>query len=174
MDAPILQPAIVRQFGNMQVQKPVMPDGSNDFLAGSFVKISGANIAACATDDVVCYGWCPDKSHAATEYPPDAPFGENHWPFSPADNAEFEINISSGAGTTFGEANAAPQRSDVSIGSNYGIIRAASGPHTGKQFLASDETTATLFTVVGWVEGTAATDYNARVRVKIIPTKIQG
>lgn len=175
MDAPLLQPAIVRQFGNMQVQKPPVSDGSNDFLAGSFVKLSSGNLAACATDDVVCYGWCPDKSHAPTDMPPEALYGENHWPFSPDDNAEFEINITSGAGT-FGQANSAPQRSAVSIGSSYGILRMTSGVHNGKQFLAADDTTNTLFTVVGWVDGVngAADTYNPRVRVKVIKSKIQG
>lgn len=175
MDAIIRQPAIVRQFGNMQVQKPPLSDASNDFLAGSFVKIASGALAACVTDDLVCYGWCPDRSKAPTELPPEAPFGENHYPFSPSDNAEFEINITNGAGT-IGEAGGAPQRAAVAIGSSYGILRLTSGAHIGKQMLAADDTTNTLFTVVGFVDGEqgSATIYNPRVRVKVIQSKIQG
>lgn len=174
MDAPILMPDLVRQFGNMFVQKPIASDGANTFKAGAFVYLVAGVLTLVPSDGVLVYGQTPDKSHAATEYPPEAIFGENHWVFSPLD-AEFEINVGvvTAGALVVGEAGNAAQVEDVVLGGAYGIATATSGAHAGFQFLDPTETAATLFIVTGFVDNVTSTAYNGRVRVKIIPSKVQ-
>lgn len=180
---PLLMPDLVRQFGNMNVQKPPVTDGSNTFLAKALVYIASGALAVIPTDGVLCYGQTPDKSHTATELPPEIlprPVGEGelHYPFSPLD-AEFEINLAELSSNAPVTGASAATLADVEVGVAYGISTATSGPYAGMQFLTPSETTATLFIVTskdvlapnGQVQ--AADDYNPRVRVKIIPAKIQ-
>lgn len=175
MDAKIFMPDLTRQLGNMNVQKPPVSDGANSFLAYALVYITAGALAVVPTAGVLCYGQTPDKSHTATEGQPDAPFGQNHYPFDPR-LAEFEINIGHADGTDVhvGAAGSAKQRSDVSIGTKYGILTPTTGTYAGVNFLDPTNTTDDFFEVVGFVDGTAATDYNPRVRAKLIEAVIQG
>lgn len=180
---PLLAVELTRQLGNMNVQKPPITDGGNTFLAKALVYITAGALAAIPSDGVLCYGQTPDKSHTATELPPEIlprPVGEGelHYPFSPLE-AEFEINL---AVVTAGEpvvGATAQTLAAVAVGTQYGIAIATSGVHAGKQFLDPTETTALLFQVVAKdlpaPDGLpqASDDYNPRVRVKIIPSKIQ-
>lgn len=179
---PLLLPELVRQFGNMNVQKPPVTDGGNTFLAKALVYITAGALAAIPTDGVLCYGQTPDKSHTATELPPEIlprPIGEGelHYPLSLLD-AEFEINLAALSANAPVMGATAQTLAAVAIGGVYGIATATSGPYAGFQFLDPTEVTATLFQVVAIPanpDGTpqATDDYNPRVRVKIIPAKIQ-
>jgi hypothetical protein len=174
MDRPILVPELVRQFGNMFVQKPIASDSSNTFKAGSLVTLTAGVLVLVATDGVLVYGQTPDISHAATESVPQALFGENHWVFSPLD-AEFEINVGhlSSNALVVGAANSAKTPGDVVLGGQYAIATATSGAYAGFQVLDTTDTTNKLFVVTGFVDGVASTDANGRVRVKILPSCIQ-
>lgn len=166
---PISQPELVRQFGNLNVQRGVMSDGASEFLAKSLVYITAGVIAAVPTAGVLVYGWCADKSRLATDPVPEAIFGENHWPFS-LNDAEIEINITNDAEEV---GAAGPQLSSVAIGTAYGLVRLAAGADIGKQCLNVEDVTTTLLVVTGIPDGQALTDRNGRVRCKVIPSKIQ-
>lgn len=169
--APIIMPELKRQFGNMNVQRPPVSDSTNTFLARSFVYLSSGVLAVIASDGVLCYGQTPDASHLVTDQFLTAPFGENHYVFSPLD-AEFEINVGVAA-TALVIGASAQQPSAVTIGGQYGIDTATTGAYAGYQFLDPTDTTNKLFEVVGFVDGVLTDDYNGRVRVKIIPSTIQ-
>lgn len=182
MQIPLRMPDLIKQFGNMNVQKPPITDGSNTFLAQALVYITSAALAAIPTAGVLCYGQTPDKSHTSTERAPDIlprPTGEGelHYPFSPLD-AEFEINIAALSANAPVIGASAKVLADVVVGTAYGIATATSGPYAGMQFLDPTETTNTLFIVTAIPakpdgSAQAAADFNPRVRVKIIPSKIQ-
>jgi len=171
-------PDLTRQFGNMNVMRPAVTDGSNTFRAYALLSLVAGVLTLIPSDGVLCYGQTPDKSHTSTEGPPEilprpAGEGENHYCFSPLD-AQFEINVGVvTAGVPVIGASAA-KPADVVIGGVYGIATATSGQYSGFQFLDPTETTATLFSVVSFVDQVLSDDYNGRVRVKIIPSKIQG
>lgn len=180
---PLLAVDLTRQFGNMNVQKPPITDGANTFIRNALVYITAGALAAIPADGVLCYGQTPDKSHTATEGPPDTlprglGEGELHYPFSPLD-AEFEINLAVVTAGVPVIGATAQTLAAVVVGGVYGITIATSGQYAGLQFLDPTETTATLFQVTaidlkapdGLAQ--AADDYNPRVRVKIIPSKIQ-
>lgn len=175
MDQPIIMPRLVRQFGNMQQQKPPISDGGNSFLAGSLVVISSAVLAAVATAGVLVYGWSPDESHTSTQKPPDVFFGENHYPFQLDENAEIELNVGtvSANALVVGQANSAVQRSAAVVGTSYGIARATTGTYSGYQVLDTSNTTNLFFVVTGYPDQSAAADYNGLVRAKIVPACLQ-
>lgn len=150
--------------------KPPIANGSNEFLAGSFVKRDGSLMAACVTDDVVCVGWSGGPSVASGERRPEK-YWQANYPLNP-DGTDFLINVTDSSGSV-GQASSAPQASAVTIGSSYGIYRWTSGPLEGVQALNKDETTDTLFQVTALGPNTAAADYNGLVRVRIIPSKVQ-
>lgn len=168
-------PRLVRQSGNMEIQKPPVSNGGNSFLAGSFVVISSSILAAVATAGVLCYGWVPDVSHLSTDQPPVTFYGQNHYPFNPSPGAEFELNVGtlSSNALVVGQANSAVQQSAAVIGTSYGIARATSGTYSGYQVLDTSNTTNLIFTVLGYPDNTLSTDYNGLVRVKLVAATIQ-
>ena len=171
--APILVPELTRQFGNMNVQKPIAPDASQTFRAGSLVYLVAGVLTLVPSDGVLLYGQTPDISHGPTEVPPQALFGENHYVFSPLD-AEFEINVGAVSAGSLVVGASAQVPSTAVIGTAYGIATiTTAGPLQGIQVLDLLEVTATLFTVVGFVDNVLPTDWNGRVRVKAIPSKVQ-
>lgn len=172
IQAPILMPELVRQWGNMNVQKPIVGDSTNTFKARALLTITAGVLVLIATDGVLIYGQTPDKSHAATEIPPDAFFGENHYVFSPLD-AEFEINVGALSSTAIVVGPSAAKPGDVVIGGQYAIATPTTGDWAGYQFLDPTDTTNKLFQVVGKVDGVNDSDQNGRVRVKIVPVCIQ-
>lgn len=170
--APILQPEMVRTAGNMFYQKPIAPDSTNTFKAGTLVYLVAGVLTLVPTDGVLVYGQTPDISHAATEIPPQALFGENHYVFSPLES-EIEINLGTLSGTAIVIGASAAKPADVVVGTQYGIAVPTTGTYAGIQFLDPTEVTALLFQVVGIPDGVLTDDQNGRVRVKIIPSKIQ-
>lgn len=169
MDTPISMPFLERRRDNLQIQKGVQPNhASTTFPARSFVRLTSGVLVPCATAAVLCYGWSIDRSHLATEMPPDALFGIYHWPFDLKDT-QFIMNITDGSGN-IGQANAAPQLSAAAIGTSYGIHRNAT---TGFQMLNVADTTTLFATVVAWYPNQASTDYNGKVIVEILPAVIQ-
>lgn len=175
MDSAIIQPDLVMTPGNMFIQKPVLGDSTNTFKAGALVTNTAGVLVLIATAGVLIYGQTPDISHTALETVPQAFNGENHWVFDPTGGI-IEINIGHANGTDvfIGIAGPAKQRSDVVIGGVYGILTPTTGVYAGVQFLDPTNTATTLFTVVGFIDNTLAVDYNCRVRVKPIASKIQG
>lgn len=181
MQIGLQMPSLVRQVGNLMTQRPIASDSSNTILKNAFVTLTAGVLVAVATDGVLLYGWMPDSSHLATDIPPTALFGENHWPFSPVE-AEFEINVAALSANAPVTGASAKTIADVVLGGVYAIATATSGVYAGFQFLDPTDTTNTLFQVTA-IPGLTdplmvpsfgvAGDYNPRVRVKIIPSKIQ-
>lgn len=171
--APIKRAELVRQVVNMNTMRPPVGDAANAFKANDLVKLSSGALVALATDDVLLWGQVLDKSKASTDVPPDSFFGENHYALDPH-GAEFEINIGHvGSTTDVTIGTSAKNPGDVTIGTSYGIWVPTTGTYAGIPFLDSTETTNTLFTVVGKVDGVLDSDANGRVRVAPIASKIQ-
>lgn len=167
MDTPIRMPFFERRRDNLHIQKAVQPNGATAFPARSFVKIAAGILVPCVTDDIVCYGWSPDSSHAATDVPPTALFGVNHWPFD-VNGALFVMNITNASGH-IGQAEGAPQLSAAVVGTAYGLYRNAGG----FQMLDVADTTNDFAKVVALYPNQALTDYNGLVIVELLPAVIQ-
>lgn len=167
MDTGIRMPFMERRRDNLHIQKSVQPNGATTFPANSFVKLAAGVLVPCVTADVVCYGWSPDQSHTETEQPPQALFGQNHWPFDPKD-AQFVMNITNDDGDV-GQANGAPQLSAAVVGTSYGLYRNADGV----QMLNVEDTTTLFARVVALYPNQALTDYNGLVIVELLPAVIQ-
>ena len=168
MDTPIRMPFFERRKDNLHIQKSVQPNGATAFPAHSFVYIASGILVPVLTAGVLCYGWSPDKSHAATDRPPDALYGVNHWPFDPS-QSQYVMNITDGTGH-IGQAAGAPQLSEAVVGTSYGLFRDANG----YQMLDVDNTTNLFAKVVALCPNQALTDYNGLVLVEILPAVIQG
>lgn len=185
MIAKILYPAVLRKNQNMFVQKPPVGDGGNTFPAGALVQIAAGVLVAVPSTTAglnhasqYVYGQTPDASKAAGLKPPDAFFGENHYVFDISD-CEIEMNITNAAGgvgdPTTNNGAAGPQLSAVTIGAAYGLKFGATNyadVHFVDLSKTVDDGTAgnnTVVRVVAIVEGQALTDYNGRVRVRILP-----
>jgi hypothetical protein len=169
MDTGIRMPFLERRRDNLHIQKAVQPNGATAFPARSFVKLAAGILVPCVTADVLCYGWTPDRSHAADEVPPQALYGQNHWPFDPND-AIFLMNITDAAGH-IGQASGAPQLAAAVVGTSYGLYRDGT---TGYQMLNVADTTTKFAKVVGYYPNQALTDYNGLVLVEVLPAVIQG
>ena|SRR5436190_3974067 len=168
MNTPIRMPFLERRRDNLHIQKGVQPNGATAFPAHSFVKLAAGILVPCVTADVVAYGWCPDASHAATDVPPTALFGQNHWPFA-LNDTQFVMNITDSSGH-IGQANGAPQLSAAVVGTAYGLYRDANG----YQMLDVANTTNLFAKVVQLYPNQALTDYNGLVIVEILPAVLQG
>lgn len=153
------------------------PDGVNTFLEDSFVVLTGGELVAVVSAGVLACGYCQDAAKASAAInPPDAPFGDRHFPHN-LDGMIFAISITNGAGA-FGVVAGAPVLAAVSVGTRYGIYRETAGVNIGMQFLNSANTTNLFFEVVekpaiwdGVKQG--ADMYNPIVFVKIVPAAIQ-
>jgi hypothetical protein len=168
MNTPIRMPFLERRRDNLHIQKGVQPNGATAFPAHSFVKLAAGILVPCVTADVVAYGWCPDASHAATDVPPTALFGQNHWPFA-LNDCQFVMNITDSSGN-IGQAAGAPQLSAAVVGTAYGLYRNANG----YQMLDVANTTNLFAKVVQLYPNQALTDYNGLVIVEILPAVLQG
>lgn len=177
MDRAIITPRIVGKSDGTRLVKVGgengYPDGSNTFLAGNFLVLSSGDLAALATDAVLAGAFATDDSKSSTTIdPPYALIGDKHFPFK-LNGVKFAISVTDDS-ENIGEANSAPQLSEISVGSSYGILKGAAGLH----YLNVDETSNTIFTVVEKPEQfdgvfqTAAT-YNPVVIVQVIASKIQ-
>jgi hypothetical protein len=101
-------------------------------------------------------------------------FGENHYVFD-IKEGELEINVGHLSGTALvaGAAASAKTPADVQVGVAYGIAVPTTGTYAGVEVLDPTNTTTTLFTVVGFIDGVASTDANGRVRVRPLSAKVQ-
>jgi hypothetical protein len=149
------------------------PDSGNTLLAYQFVVLTAGALVAVASAGVLSCGLVLDDSKSSTAVdPPYAMFGDRHFPLSLV-GQRFAVNITDAAGN-FGEANGAPQLSEATIGTAYGIIKLADGTHC----LNVDNTTNDFFVVVEkpsmW-NGIAqdGDTYNGVVIVEVIPAAIQ-
>lgn len=180
--AKIRRPLLLQQQGNMNVQRAPIADGANTFVAGDLVQINASgqlqlvpNTSATALTKLV-WGQTPDSSKLATDIPPVAFFGENHYCFDPTD-AIFEMNITNTAGgvgdATTNNGAAGPQLSAVLIGASYAIKTDCTN-YVGVQMVNISDVTNTVVTVVGLAPNQTTADYNGRVLVKIPKSQIQG
>lgn len=160
-----------RRLDNLHLQKGPQPNGATAFFARSFVKLASGVLTPCVSADTLCYGQSPDESHASTDLPPVALHGAMHWVFDPKD-AEFIVNICDATGNV-GEANGAPQLSEVVVGTSYNLFRPTSGLYTGYQMLNVDLTAAPFFKVIAIYPNQALTDFNGLVLVKLVEAVIQ-
>lgn len=172
-NAPIQRPRLHQSPGTPWpgLQLSALSDSSNTFTAGQFLKVASGVLAPYVADDTGIVGLCQDPSHAATDEPYTAPFGENHNVIG-LRGAIFVMNITDGSGTVGSGSTA---QSDVTIGALYSA-RYLGSIDTGCLALdASDSGTATknIFRVVAKWPQDAAADFNGRVMVQILDTAIQ-
>ena len=177
MDRQIIVPQVVGRRGGNRIEaiggESGYADGANSFIANSLVVLTAGALVAVATDGVSACGFVPDASKdSASIDPPYSMFGDKHWPF---DLRGLLIAMSvSDDSENIGEANSAPQLSDITLGSSYGVLLGATGIH----YVNQAETSNTLVKVVekpemfNGVEQDADT-YNPVVIVEVIDSKIQ-
>lgn len=145
-----------------------IPDGSNTFNRHTFVVQTTGALVALASGAVLSCGFCLDASKATTAIdPPTQFFGDRHFPVS-LRGQRFAISVTDATGH-YGEANGAPQLSEVTIGEMYGILKLADGNHA----LNVDNTTNDFFVVVEklsqWQgQAQVAATYNPVVVVEVI------
>lgn len=166
-------PFLERRRDNLHITKPVQPNGATQFLGHSFVKLASGVLIAVATDDQICYGWCPEPSFLTTDKPPTSLYGVNHWPHEIKD-CQFVLNITDTSGHV-GQSTGAPQLSAVAIGGRYGIYRATSGLYSGVQFLNVSQTTGVnqFFEVVALYPNQSVNDYNGLVLCEVVKEATQ-
>lgn len=163
-------------------QLATLGDGSNSFLAQQFVlNTSGAWVKYAAAGITVA-GLVPDASHASTDEPFNALYGENHNPIDPR-TCYFLMNLTDNSGT---EGSGTTTQGSVTLG-NYYATRYG-GTTTGA-LMINLTTGAVLPASVGGVfwkvvglynstttgsDGDASADFNGRVIVEVDPVGIQG
>lgn len=177
-NAPIIFPRVFQTAAPWVQQTAAQPDGSNTFVAGHFVKLSSGNLAPYVADDTGIYGLSLDASHASTDTPDVAPFGENHNPAG-LRGVTFLMNVTDASGTV---GSGSTRQQDVTVGTLYsGFYMATVLGGVALAVDASDSGTATknIFKVVGLYsttlasDGDAAGDFNGRVLVQVLDTAIQ-
>lgn len=167
MDTAIRMPFMERRRDNLHITKGPLPNGATAFLERSFVKYASAVLTPCVTDDIICFGQAPGPSHSSTDLPPVSLYGNLHWCFDPR-HAIFIVNITDASGN-IGQANGAPQLSEVTIGQQYALYRNADG----YQMMDVDDTTNDFFRVIGIYPNQSLTDYNGLVLVELVESVIQ-
>ena len=160
-----------RRLDNLHLQKGPQPNGATAFTARSFVKLASGVLTPFVSADTACFGQAPGPSHDSADLPPVSLHANMHWCFDPKD-AIFIVNITDASGNV-GQANGAPQLSEVVIGTSYNLLRPTTGTYTGYQMLNVDTTAAPFFKVVGIYPNQSLSDYNGLVLVKIVESIIQ-
>lgn len=170
MNIPIQQPFLAREVQtNRDVMKQGVACGSNVFLARSLVYLTGGGqLAAVPTAGTAIYGQSPGPSVTGAEIPPVALYPIVYpWDLR---QGQLNINITNNAGT---RGAGAPTLADVAVGGQYGVLRFADGDEIGMHALNVQDTTNTLFKVIGIFPGQAAGDTNPIVLVEILPSRLQ-
>jgi hypothetical protein len=145
----------------------------NTFNRHTFVVATAGVLAAVASAGVLSCGLCLDASTTVTvPTPPDNILGGRHFPVA-LEGQRFAVSVTDATGHV-GEANGAPQLSEITLGESYGILKLSNGNHA----LNVDNTTNDFFTVVEiptqWNGITQDADtYNPVVIVEIVPAAIQ-
>ncbi len=145
-----------------------LPDASNTFLVNVFVVLTTGALVAVASGGALTCGLVLDASKPDTTInPPTSFFGDRHWPLSPR-GQRFAVSVTDATGHV-GEANGAPQLSEIVIGTSYNILKLSNGNHA----LNVDSSSAPFFTVVEiptrWNSvAQTSTTYNPVVIVEIV------
>lgn len=177
-NAPLAFPRIFANQAQGWVQQTsAQSDGSNTFVAGQILKLSSGSLAPYVADDTAVWGLSLDVSHASTDTPDVAPFGELHNPAG-LRSVRLLMNITDGSGTV---GSGSTTQADVTIGTLYSARYLATVNTAILALDASDSGTATknIFRVVGLYnttlasDGDASGDFNGRVIVEVIGTAIQ-
>jgi hypothetical protein len=165
--APIGKPRVYKTQLPHVTQRAALSDGSNTFAAQQFVNVSSGNLAKVADAGTTVYGFTLDASHASTDEPYTAPFGENHNPVDVL-NTMFIVNVMTSAKTVgVGSVSAG----SVVVGGEYGIATFSSSGYTDVQGLNYSDTTNKFFRVEEILPDDAAADTNGRVVVSVIATR---
>ncbi len=171
---------VPKLFARRVTNRPEMLGGQlglvntgNTFLAHTFVVATAGVLAAVASAGVLSCGLCLDASTTVTKpTPPDNILGGRHFPVA-LEGQRFSISVTDAAGH-YGEAAGAPQLSEITVGSSYGIVKLSDGNHA----LNVDNTTQLFFVVVEkpavW-NGVAqdANTYNPVVIVEVVAACVQ-
>lgn len=177
MDMSIIVPTLYARTGTNRPEllggELGIPDAANVFNRHSFVVLTAGALIAVASAGILTCGLCLDASKAtALVDPPDQFFGDRHFPVNPK-NQRFAVSCTKADGG-IGQANSAPQMSDITLGESYGILRLANGNHV----LNQANTTNDFFIVVekpsqyNGIQQDADT-FNPVVIVEIVPAAIQ-
>lgn len=175
--APIIYPTIwkPRQPNTSPGLLGTLGDGSNTILKNQFVlNTSGAWVKYAAAGIIVA-GLCLDASHAATDEPFNALYGENHNPVDPR-TCTFLMNLTDNSGT---EGSGTTTQGSVVLGKYYAAIYG--GTTTGALMINLTTAAVTAASVGGvfWkvvglynstltgFDGDASADFNGRVIVEI-------
>jgi hypothetical protein len=176
-NAPVRNPELKYSVGTTSpaLTLPGVSDGGNTITAGSFVNIvtttGVTTLVKYVADDIILYGFCPDKNHATTDEAYTAPYGAIH-NVRALRGARFLMNLTDGSGTV---GSGSTRQQDVAVGTLYSARYCAS-PYTGVLAVdASDSGTATkhIFKVESLWPEDAVGDLNGRVIVSILETAIQ-
>lgn len=179
MDMPYYRPSL---YARRITNRPEMCGGQNGyhdvgntFLAHNFVVLTSNALVAVASAGVLSCGLVLDASKTGSTdvvNPPYDMFGDRHFPVL-LEGQRFAISVTDATGN-YGQANGAPQMSELAVGTSYGIIKLANGTHA----LNVDNVSQLFFTVVekpdvfNGVKQTSAT-YNPVVIVEVIAACVQ-
>lgn len=96
-------------------------DGSNSFNAHTFVVYTASLLAAVASAGVSACGLVLDASKSADVVnPPSDMFGDRHFPVK-LDGQRFAVSVTDASGHV-GEADGAPQLSEITIGDRKSVV----------------------------------------------------
>lgn len=150
-----------------------LPNAGNTFNAHVFVVLTAGALVVVASAATLTCGLSLDASKSESGVnPPYAMFGDRHFPVA-LEGQRFAISVTDASGN-YGEANGAPQMSELTIGQTYGIIKLANGNHA----LNVDNTSNAFFKVVEkpsiWTgQAQDANTYNPVVIVEVVSAAIQ-
>ncbi len=176
-NAPITKPFLHQAPGQPfpGLLRAPITDNDNTFTAQEFVVTAVdtgvTELVALATDGTAVFGLVTDASHAATDEPYNALYGQLHNVIDPR-GALFVMNLTDGSGTV---GSGTTTQATAVIGTRYAGRLLASPYTTTMGVDLSDSGTATknIFQVQALYPSDAAGDYNGRVIVKIIDSAIQ-
>jgi len=166
--APVAPPRVYQTTRPNAMQITSASDSTNTFVAQQFVKyngVAGALTTCVAGETTAVVGLTLDASHASTDEPYTAPFGENH-NCQTLQETSFVVNTGINATPALGTGTS----SGLIKGSGYGVSQFTTAGYSGVFFLDTANTTAQFFRFTDFYPGDSTADTNARVIVHVINT----
>lgn len=164
--APVAPPQLYQTTRPQALQITAKSDGTNTFVANQFLKLgTGGFLATVVTGETTSvFGLSLDASHASTDEPYTAPFGETHNCLG-LQEATFLVNtMLTGADVGTGTSSA------LTIGSVFGVRYFDTAGYTNIAGMDVSNTTAAFFRLVDFYPNDNTNDTNARVIVSVINT----
>ena len=174
----IRMPSLVRQSGNMNIQRAPIPGSqTNTFAINALIRNVSGDAKVAVTSAALAnqiWGQAAGKTPLTADRPPVVipahPSVANPvWAFDLSNDAEIDINggVANGTDVTIGAAlGTAPV-----VGTGYNMLVPTTGTYAGIPFLDTATVTFPAFIVTAIVD--PVTDYNPRVRVKVNPAALQ-